>query len=148
VRLFLDANIFFAAAGSPKGGSAFVLELAKRTKLQLVTVSYALIEAERNIKKKLDSEALVRHYQNLLDADLNIQGVERVSTDTIAQFEKIIIQKDIPILLGAISADVDFLVTLDKKDFLENKKLASMNLPFEILTPGEFLKRYLEDKER
>lgn len=148
MRLFLDANIFFAAAGSPKGGSAFVLELAKRTKLQLVTVSYALIEAERNIKKKLDSEALVRHYQNLLDADLNIQGVERVSTDTIAQFEKIIIQKDIPILLGAISADVDFLVTLDKKDFLENKKLASMNLPFEILTPGEFLKRYLEDKER
>ncbi len=28
--IFLDANVFFAAAGSPTGGSGFILELAKR----------------------------------------------------------------------------------------------------------------------
>jgi len=33
VKVFLDANIFFAAAGSPTGGSAFVLELAGQKNL-------------------------------------------------------------------------------------------------------------------
>ena len=49
--VFLDANIFFAAVRSPHGGSYFVIELAKRKYLQIVTVAYALAEAERNIKK-------------------------------------------------------------------------------------------------
>ena len=57
VKVFLDANVFFAAAGSPTGGSAFVLELAKHKKIQATTVGHALVEAERNIQKKLGEEA-------------------------------------------------------------------------------------------
>ncbi len=52
-RIFLDANVFFAAAGSPKGGSGFVLELAKKRKLEIITVNQAFLGAEQNILKKL-----------------------------------------------------------------------------------------------
>jgi len=38
VKVFLDANIFFAGARSPRGGSGFILELAKKKKLEIITV--------------------------------------------------------------------------------------------------------------
>ncbi|MBU4299161.1 PIN domain-containing protein [Patescibacteria group bacterium] len=48
MEVFLDANIFFAGARSQKGGSGFILELAKRQKIEITTVSYVLLEAEQN----------------------------------------------------------------------------------------------------
>ncbi len=60
MKVFLDANIFFAAARSPKGGSGFILELAKIGKIEVITVSQALLEAERNIAKKLGTNYLDR----------------------------------------------------------------------------------------
>jgi len=65
LKVFLDANVFFAAARSPKGGSGFVLEIAKKGELEIVTVSQALLEAERNIFKKLGTRylnAIIRIY--------------------------------------------------------------------------------------
>jgi predicted nucleic acid-binding protein len=52
IKVFLDANVFFAAVSSPKGGSHFILELAKKGKLEIITVNQALLEAERNILKE------------------------------------------------------------------------------------------------
>lgn len=44
-KVFLDANIFFAAVASRTGGSFLILELAKRRKIGIVTVLHALAEA-------------------------------------------------------------------------------------------------------
>lgn len=146
MKVFLDANIFFAAAGSLKGGSAFVLELAKKKKFSIVTVTHALLESEKNIKNKLGDEALLRHYQNVSEAKPDIQAVGSTPLKVIAELEKFVPLKDVPILLGAILSGSEFLLTLDKKDFLENKKLKSLHLSFEISTPGTFLRKYLEGK--
>jgi predicted nucleic acid-binding protein len=145
VKLFFDANIFFAAAGSPKGGSAFVLELGKRKKFEAVTVQHALLEAERNIEKKLGGEYLARHHQNLLELKPYIQSISGVSIEMIIAFEKFVPLKDVPILLGAILSNSQFLITLDRRDFLNNKRLSSSSLPFEIKTPGDFLKQHLNE---
>ncbi len=145
MRLFLDANIFFAAAGSLQGGSAFVLELGKRQKFEVVTVSHALLEAERNIRSKLGEKYLARHHQNLLELKPIIQSIAAVPTEKLVEFEKFIPMKDIPILVGAILSNAQFLITLDRRDFLENRRLRSLPLPFDIITPGDFLKQYLNE---
>lgn len=141
----MDANIFFAAAGSLQGGSAFVLELGKRQKFEVVTVSHALLEAERNIRSKLGEKYLARHHQNLLELKPIIQSIAAVPTEKLVEFEKFIPMKDIPILVGAILSNAQFLITLDRRDFLENRRLRSLPLPFDIITPGDFLKQYLNE---
>jgi len=143
-RLFLDANIFFTAARSPKGGSGFVLELAKKRKLEVITTTQALLEAEENIKKKLGNLYLIRHYQNLTDIKPKIQSIEYVTPREIIKFKKILPMKDIPILLGTILSKAQFLITLDRKHFLNNKKLKGLKIPFKIVNPGDFLRKYLK----
>ena len=142
-RVFSDANIFFAAANSPKGGSGFVLELAKKKKLRIITVAYALLEAERNIKAKLDNFYLNRHYQNILEIKPEIQPIKFVSLEEIAKLEKFVPLKDAPILLGAVLSKSQFLITLDRKHFLDNEALKIPKLPFKILNPGEFLTKHI-----
>ena len=144
MKVFLDANIFFAGARSPKGGSGFILELAKKKKLEIITVNHALLEAERNILKKLGPQYLNRHYQNLLEIKPKIQSIEFVTLKEINKLRKLIPSKDIPILLGAILSGTQFLITLDRKHFLGNEKLKKIKLPFKILNPGEFLREYFK----
>lgn len=146
MRIFLDASVFFAAAGSPTGGSAFVLELAKQKRIEAITIVYALVEAERNIKKKLGSKALDHHRENVLEIDPKIQNIENVSIGIATAFEQLLPRKDVPILLGAILSKTEFLITLDKRDFLQNKKLIEAGFSFTIAAPGEFLRQYIRDK--
>jgi predicted nucleic acid-binding protein len=144
IKLFLDANVFFAAVSSLKGGSNFILEIAKKGKLEIITVNQALLEAERNILKKLGVECLNRHYQNLLEIRPKIQFIGFITLEEIAKFKKLLPEKDIPILFGAIVSGANFLITLDRKHFLENEKLKKLKLPFKIVNPGDFLKKYLK----
>jgi predicted nucleic acid-binding protein len=108
VKVFLDANIFFTAIRSPKGGSGFVLELGKAGKLEIITVNHALLEAERNIVKKLGIRYLIHHYQNLLEIKPKIQPIGFITLEEIAKFKKLLPPKDIPILFGAIVSKARF----------------------------------------
>ena len=142
MEVFLDANIFFAGVRSPKGGSGFILELAKKKKLEVVTVNQALLEAEQNILKKLGLPYLNRHYQNLLETKPKIQSIKFITLNEIAKLKRVLPEKDIPILLGAILSKSRVLITLDRKHFLVNEKLKSIITSFEIMNPGEFLRKY------
>lgn len=144
LKVFIDANIFFAAIRSPKGGSGFVLELAKKGKLKIVTLTQVLLEAERNIRKKLGVKYLNRHYQNLLEIKPEIQSIRFITLEEIVKLKKLLPQKDIPILYGAIISGADFLITLDRRHFLGNEKLRKLKLHIKIVNPENFLKEYLE----
>lgn len=143
IKIFADANIFFAAAKSPRGGSALILELAKNKKIKIVTVNYALREAEKNIKNKLDIRFLLAHYQNVLEINPEIQSLDAITLKNIGLFADVLPIKDIPILLGALLSGAGILLTLDKKDFLENKKLGKLKLPLKIINPEIFIKKHL-----
>jgi len=147
-KVFLDANVFFAATRSPRGGSGFILELAKKGKLEIVTINQALLEAERNILKKLGVQYLNRHYQNLLEVKPKIQSIGFITLKEIAKFKKLLPTKDIPILFGAIASGAQVLITLDRKHFLENKKLQKLEFPLRIVNPGGFLREYLKFSEK
>ena len=69
-------------------------------------------------------------------------NTDNLNLETIHMLENFLVLKDIPILAGALFSKAEFLITLDKRDFLDNKKLTNLNLPFKILNPENFIKNY------
>ena len=51
-RLFLDANLLFTATHNPQGKAALLLELAAAGCWEVVTSTYAVEEARRNLSRK------------------------------------------------------------------------------------------------
>lgn len=138
--LFLDANVFFAAAASFTGGSNFLFQLASEKKIRLISSNYAVQEAKLNIERKLGEEQLIAFYRNL--SHLYFVDSKNISEKEFQRFQNFISQKDIPILVSAFRQKTDFLITLDRKDFM-TKKLRETKLPFSIFTPGEYLQNFV-----
>jgi predicted nucleic acid-binding protein len=143
-RLFLDASVLIAASGSKTGASALILELCHARKTRAISSRFVLLEAERNIRAKLGQAALLRFYQSI--ASLELELVEAPTQHEIAQQEQIIDCKDAHVLAAAMKGDVGFLLTLDRKHFMSSKVL-NAELPFQIMTPGDFLHRWLQQPE-
>ena len=122
IRVFLDANIFVAAAASSQGGSAL------------------LLEAERNIRRKLAPQVLKRFHRLLEESPLLI--VPAPSDEQAARCHSLIDPKDAPILAAALSSKSDFLVTLDRKDFM-SEKMRNASFPIKILTPRDLFRAVL-----
>lgn len=136
-RVFLDANIFVAAAASAEGGSALLLEAGRKNLLEVVSSHLALLEAERNIRKKLPLHALNRFHRLLQQMPLLI--VPSPSLEEVRRCETLINAKDAPILAAALSSRAEFLITLDQRHFLSGK-LRNAHLPFKIVTPRDFFR--------
>lgn len=147
IKVFLDANIYFAGADSPGGGSGLLLSLAKSKQLKVVTILQVLLEAERNINKKCETIALRRHYQNILEIKPDIEIMQEITEGESKLLKLMLPQKDIPVLLGAIQSGAPYFITLDKKHFLQNERLQKLDLPFKIVTPGEFIQMFLDKKK-
>lgn len=95
-------------------------------------------EAERNIRQKEPVSTRIRFYELLSDLNAKIVFVDKNRAK--ARYANVINKKDTHVLEGARMAKANFLVTLDKKHFL-NEKIKSNKLPFEIVTPGELLRK-------
>ena len=137
IHVFLDANVYFAAARSSSGGSSVVCELIKKKKVALYATRQVLREAERNVRKKESLSVRLRFYE--LVADLNPQIVPIDKRSAELNYLKIIDKKDTHVLEGARKTKVNYLVTLDKKHFL-TKKLKGTTFPFAVVSPGELLR--------
>lgn len=127
--LFLDANILFSASYRENSG---LLKLWQIKSVKLVSSSYAVEEARRNIdspsqKERLDK--LLKQLTQVFPYHLDIELPEDIELR----------EKDKPILLAAISAKVDFLITGDVRDFGKffGKKIGGVT----ILPPSDYLNR-------
>jgi uncharacterized protein len=134
VRVFLDANVLYAACLSPAGGSA---KLWAVPALELVTSEYALREAWENLSYQSDADAL-RERLCALTSGIQIiphdPGEPRVPRSwTLPD------PSDVPILEGAIASHCVVLVTLDAACFgaFFGKELEGVT----ILKPGRLLDR-------
>ncbi|HKB91297.1 MAG TPA: hypothetical protein VKC60_12335 [Opitutaceae bacterium] len=131
MKLFLDTSVLFAAAGSAKGASRFVVEQAGKRGWRLLTALYCIEEAQRNARK-----VGVKAPAVLNQAILPL--LELVPTELA--FDKALIfpkAKDRPVLLSALGATADWLLTLDEEDF--QKVVGSRVYGMEVSTPGLFL---------
>jgi predicted nucleic acid-binding protein len=133
--LFIDASVLIAAAASPTGGSAAVLELGRRGHVHLWVSRQVLLEAEHNIRRKLPPDALLRFYQYV--GTLPLQIVAAPTAEELAQAASIVAEKDAHVLAAALKAHADALLTLDRKHLLAPAVQEASACA--IRTPGEFL---------
>lgn len=111
-RLFLDANVLFSAAHSPEGRGAALFRLARGGICRLVSSSYAVLEARRNLEEKSPGgakalSALLPPIEIVPEADA---GTRARAAETGLDAE------DVPILAAALGR-CDGLVTGDRRHF-------------------------------
>lgn len=131
MKLFLDTSVILAAAGSARGASRFVVEQADANHWTLLTTEYCLEEARRNVRKvgPKASSILVQSIAH----KLSVVPTE-LAFDQALIFPK---AKDRPVLLSALGAEADILLTLDEADF--QRVIGSRVYNLAVSTPGLFL---------
>lgn len=133
--LFFDASCLIAAAGSPLGGSGFLLSLCQKGQLQAVVSSYVLAEAIHNIQSRMKPEAMI-NYQMLLTTVPFLMA----SVPSPLPLCPPINDKDLHVIAAATAAGVAYLLTLDKGLLVETNQA---QLGFPALIPGDFIKTVL-----
>ncbi len=113
MRIFMDANVLFAAAVSPDGRSAALFLLAAQGLCTLFTSPHAVTEARRNLEARYP-DALER-----LEHLMHIATVvpEAASPRVAWARRQSLPDEDAPILAAATEAGVDVLVTGDRTHF-------------------------------
>lgn len=127
--LFLDANILFSAAYREHSG---LLKLWQIKSAKLVSSVYAIEEARRNLDMPPQKERLDKLIVGLEDIYPFHVDIELPGNVTIRE-------KDKPILMSAIVAKADFLITGDVRDFgkFYGKKISGVT----VLPPSGYLNR-------
>ena len=134
-RVFLDTSALLAGLASPRGASNAILALAEAGLLTLVVSEQVLVEAERNLQEKL--RKAIPEYRRFLAA-CSVTTIPDPSAADVANAEAIIHTKDAPILRAAMDAQVDYLVTLNRKHFLGNPEVTRRS-GLRIGAPEDFL---------
>ncbi|APD10450.1 PIN domain-containing protein [Thermus brockianus] len=122
-RLFLDANVLFAACWQ-SGRARALSELAPKVGLELLTSAHALEEAQRNLEAKR-LEAL--EYLQVLRESVRL--VPEAPWGLVQRaLAKDLPLENAPILAAAWSAGADALVTGDRRHFghLMGKKVGTV----------------------
>jgi predicted nucleic acid-binding protein len=121
--LFLDTSVLLAAAGSAQGASRLLVTEAARLGWQPLSSDYCAEEARRNLPK-LGREAAAAWIKEIAPRVRLVRT--RLSLDKPLVFAR---AKDRPVVITALAARAEWLLTLDETDF-HGLRLA---------TPGEFL---------
>ncbi len=137
IRVFLDANVYFAGCFSKDGASFFILELARREKMELVASKLVLREADRNLRKK-SSPAALKTFRKFLQ-EVRIRIVSPAENE-LKIYENVVEPKDVPVIVASVSAGTDYFLTLDRKHLLSSDRLARLKKP-RVMSPGDFLKK-------
>ncbi len=134
-KVFLDASALIAGLSSPHGAGNLILSLAEAGIITPVVSEEVLMEVERNLEARLP-RAMPEYRRFLATCPMEKAGVP--STAEVAAATEIVHPKDAPILAAAMAFPVDYLVTLDRKHFLNDPEVARRS-GLHIGTPGDFL---------
>lgn len=131
-RLFLDANLLFTAAHNPQGKAMLLLELAGAGCWEVVTSSYAVEEARRN---------LLRKFPDRLDAfEALLALVSVIPSPSGVNCLLPLSAKDRPIFEAALACGATHLLTGDLKDFGPFMNEPGQTKGIVIQTVAEFLR--------
>lgn len=137
-RVFLDANVYFSGFYSNAGASHVILQLISRKKLLLTSSRLVLKEADRNLRAKASGKA-VQAFRTFL-RNTKIHMIPALVETDYHKFTSIINPKDAPVLAAALKGKVDFLITLDRKDFMTAAVLTASD-KMKVITPGDFIRQ-------
>jgi putative PIN family toxin of toxin-antitoxin system len=137
IKVFIDTNVLIAGVNSVTGASATILDLCEARVLQMVVSRQVLIEADRNFVAKFPQ--LVGRFRQFMH-NLAPLMVEDPTPESMEKAATIIDRKDAPILAAAENANVDFLITLVKRHFLNPRTRQKVML--KVVSPIEFLQSF------
>ena len=111
IRAFVDASVLFAAAYSSTGASREIIRSAIRGEIGLVISPLVFEEVKRNLQSK--APEVVADLDILRDA-ISCELVQPERNEVVAAMQYCA-AKDAPIVAAAKMADVDYLVSLDRR---------------------------------
>jgi predicted nucleic acid-binding protein len=139
VKIFLDSSVIIAAVLSHTGGSFRLIKESAFKNYALLISEYVLAECIRTIKTKFPTreDGLM-----LLLTNFNFKILKDSASKEVEKLIDIIDFQDAPILAAALKYKVEYLITLDKKDFLNQRILKfAKKRGLLILTPGELIQK-------
>jgi len=136
INLFFDSSALIAGIISDKGAARALLLLAEDRKLKISVSDQVIVEVERNIAKKIPK---ILHVAREMIRESNIIIFKDPSKEEVRDYLNWIDHNaDVPILVSAINAHVDYLVTLNTKHFLNDPQV-TFRSGLRIGTPGDAL---------
>ena len=135
-HIFLDSSALIAGVISETGAAHALLELAEEEHIDITISEFVVLESERSIAIK--SPQNIPHLRDLIIKSL-LNIIRDPSPKEIKDnFYLISDPNDIPILLSAMKAKVDFLATHNRRHFLDDPKVSELS-GLRIGTPGDAL---------
>ncbi|MCL5996071.1 MAG: PIN domain-containing protein [Chloroflexi bacterium] len=136
VDVFLDSSALIAGIISGQGAARALLLLGEDEKIILTVSEQVIAEVERNVARKVP-KALPFVREIILSA--NIRILRDPPNEEVQKHQDWIGHiADVPILVSARQANVDFLATLNPRHFLNDPEVAKRS-GLRIGTPGDVL---------
>ena len=131
VRVFIDADVLFAASASglEHGASLVALRLGEITLIELFTSQQVIDEVERTLQTKLP--AALTLFRLLVEKSLTI--LPAPTADQVEAHEGHADPKDLPILVAALQIEADWFLTFNTRHFYSDASL------IRIVRPGDFV---------
>lgn len=144
LRVFVDSNVLIEGLFAPWSASRAILILARASVFRIVLSPYVEAEVERALVKRLGRESdegsrLIDDYALALKL-LAPERTERITREEFDSHRSSIRHiNDVPVLVTAIKAQPDWLVTANTEHFTAE---VGARTGLQIATPREFLTRY------
>jgi predicted nucleic acid-binding protein len=136
IDLFFDSSAVMAGIISAQGAARALLLLGEDEKVVLTVSEQVIVEVERNIALKLPK---ILPYAREMILNANVRILKDPTPDEVRKhLDWISHAADVPILVVAARAKVDFLVTLNTRHFIEDANV-SQRSGLRIGTPGDAL---------
>jgi len=136
IKIFLDSSALFAGVVSSEGAARVQLLLAETDHIAAVVSEQVLTETERAVARKVP-QAINDFREAILASKAQI--VRDPSPKELSEnLDLISHPADVPIVLAAMGAKVDYLVTLNRKHFIDDPGVAQKS-GLRIGTPGDAL---------
>ncbi len=136
INIFLDSSALIAGVISEKGAAHALLQLGETQDILLTISEFVVNETNRSIGTKSPSDI-----DNVLK-EINKAKIVIVPNPSEKEVQANLFlindADDVPVLLAAIIAKVDYLATHDHKHFLDDPKVAE-RAGIRIGTPGDVL---------
>ncbi|MCL7453818.1 MAG: PIN domain-containing protein [Anaerolineae bacterium] len=135
-ELFFDSSALFAGIASSSGASRALLLLAELGLVSITVSEQVVAETERAVARKM-ARALPDLREAIRATNLHIVQ-DPAAAEVAAHAELISHQADVPILIAAMQVKTDYLVTLNRRHFLDDPAVARRS-GLRIGTPGDAL---------
>ena len=136
LNIFLDSSALIAGVLSETGAAHVLLLLGESEDILLTVSEMVIVESERSIALKSPQNIPILR-NSIVTSNLKIvrdPSAKEVETNLYLISDP----NDVPVLLAAMKAKVDYLVTHNRKHFLDDPKVAEKS-GLRIGTPGDAL---------